>query len=605
MLLRTQSLFRFETCLFVLLSMAVAFDAQESRERMLGRRVEDVSLTVTAAEKAWNLHEQAQEADAVVLYFLSTECPVTNRYLPTLNKLNQTDHGSKNVLIVGVNSNVHDSPEEIDQHAAEFELNFPVLSDADGELARQLAVTRTAEAFVLDKQLKVRYRGVIDDRYERGVTKPKATEHYLQDALTATLRGRFARTQITPVEACPLNLADSTATSESTEVITYSEHVAPIVQDNCQTCHRPDGIGPFELMNYEDAKAWSKSIREVVTTNLMPPWHADAPHGHFSNDRSLTEEEYATLLDWIDNGAVEGDKSLLPEPRDFSNRWSIGTPDLVVKMEKNLEIPAETPELGVPYKYIWASEPFKKETWVKSAEVRPGATEIVHHATAYIVPKGVEIELVNDERTTGELDFTSPINSLPYLVAFVPGDNAFELGDGLAKRIPEGARIMFEMHYTPNGKKQTDCTELGLVFLEKPPEHEVLSGGAINYWFSIPPGATDHPVDARTPKFRRDSVLLSMNPHMHFRGKSFKYELIKPDGTKTLLLDVPQYSFDWQTTYWLEEPIEVPKGSYIQCSATFDNSEGNPFNPDATVRVSWGEQSWQEMMLASLEYYEK
>lgn len=595
-------------CFLITLTMAPALDAQESRERLVGRKVENFSLTVPATEKTWNLSEQAKEADAVILYFLSTECPVTNRYLPTLIKLKKTDHAGKKVIVVGINSNTHDTAEEIKLHATEYALNFPVLCDAKGDVARQFAATRTAEAILLDNQLKVRYRGVIDDRFERGVTKPKATKLFLNDALAAMLRGQYPKTQITPVEACPLNLAKPEKGSERpSDPITYSEHAAKVIQNNCQSCHRPGGVGPFELMTYEDAKSWSTSIREVIVRDIMPPWHASAPHGHFSNDRSLTDDDYNTLLDWIDDGAVEGDKSKLPEARSFSKDWTIGAPDLVVKMEKAVEIPAETPELGVPYKYIWAGKPFEKETWIKSAEVRPDATEVVHHATAYIVPEGVKIDLVNDERPgEGTLaDLSSPINSLPYLVAFVPGDNAFELNEGLAKRIPKGARILFEMHYTPNGKKQSDRTELGLVFADKPPEHEVLADGAINYWFSIPPGAPNHPVKAKTRKFRRDSMLLSMNPHMHYRGKSFKYELVEPSGKRTLLLDVPNYNFDWQTTYWLAEPIEIPKGSYIQCSATFDNSKDNPFNPDPTVRVTWGEQTWQEMMLASIEYYEK
>lgn len=579
--------------------------AGQPRERLLGRKVGDFVLTDVTTGKPWKLSEQIGRAEALVLYFNSTECPVTNRYLSGLNRLRASLAGKK-VIIVAINSNQHDTAKDIRKHAREYGLKIPVLHDPKGQVARSLAATRTAEAIVLDRYRKVRYRGVIDDRYERGVTRPRAQNKFLADAIDAVLKGRSVKTAITDVEACPLNLAPQEKAGKPLAKITYSEHAASIIQRRCQACHRPGGVGPFELMTFEDARSWATSIREVVTQGLMPPWHADAPHGHFANDRSLTDEEYATLLDWIDGGVLEGDRSKLPEPRTFPDSWSIGTPDLVAKMEKAVDVPAEVPELGVPYKYIWAGKPFEREAWVKAAEVRPGAVEVVHHASVYIVPAGVKIRLVNDERPGGLLnDLRSPLNDLPHLVSYVPGDNAFVHREGLAMRIPRGARLLFEMHYTPTGRKATDRTKVGLKFADEPPKHEVFGTAAINYWFSIPPGAANHPVSARTARFKRDSVLLTMNPHMHYRGKSFKYELVERSGRRSLLLHVPNYDFEWQTTYVLAEPIEIPKGSRIECSATFDNSPDNPFNPDPTVRVGWGEQTWQEMMLGSIELYEK
>lgn len=579
---------------------------QDLRERSIGRVVDEFSLVEPATGNRWNLAEQSKEADAVVLYFLSTECPVTNRYLPLLNRLKESSFGSHKVVVVGINSNQHDSSDEISNHSSEYELNFPILSDPNGELARRLGVTRTAEAFVLDRKLKTRYRGVIDDRFERGISKPKATKEYLGNALNAVLRGRHVETQITPVEACPLNLARQEKKFSPHKKVTYCEHVATIIQNRCQACHRPGGIGPFELMTFDDAESWSASIREVITNDLMPPWHADAPYRHFANDRSLTPEEYKTLLDWIDDGAIEGDRSKLPKPRVFSAGWSIGKPDLVLKMEKEVSIPAESPELGIQYKYIWAGQPFEKEMWVAAAEVQPGAPTVVHHASVYIVPDGVEIKLnKNDERPGGISDFFSPLDDLPHLISFVPGDKTFEFPTNMGIRIPQGARLMFEMHYTATGKKETDQTSVALKFAGNRPEHEVFGSGFLNFTFSIPPGAESHQVTARTRKFKRDLVLLTMNPHMHYRGKSFKYELVEPSGNRTEILNVPNYRFDWQTTYRLSEPIKIPKGAYIKGTATFDNSKNNPFNPDPSKTVTWGEQSWEEMMLGSFEFYYK
>lgn len=382
--------------------------ADDSRERWLGRKVSDFELLDAVSGDPWRLSLQGKQANAVVLYFIGTECPVTNRYLPALKEI-QARFAEQNVMVVAVNSNAQDTVDEIRTHAQEYELTLPVLSDAEGKLARSLSTTRTAEAIVLDAKIKVRYRGVIDDRFERGVTRPQATETFLIDALDAVLKRRHVKTAITEVEACPINFAKEPSAPKHRAAITYSEHAAPIIQNRCQSCHRPNGIGPFELMTYDDAQAWSTSIREVLTSGLMPPWHADAPHGHFANDRSLTDKEYQTMLDWIDDGALEGDKSKLPPPRSFSGEWTIGKPDLVVKMEKEITVPAETPKPGVPYKYIWAGEPFEEETWVRAAEVHPGAPEVVHHVIAYIVPEGVEIELENDERPGDMIsDLTSP-----------------------------------------------------------------------------------------------------------------------------------------------------------------------------------------------------
>ncbi len=588
-----------------ILSFALPSESTGPRQRTLGRLCSEFEAVDVASGDVWKLSEQTSKASATVLYFNSTQCPVTNRYLPTLNKLT-SEFADKNVVFVTVNSNQHDSSTDIRTHAVDYGLNFPALQDVDGSIARSLSVSRTAEAIVLDSELKIRYRGVVDDRFERGVTRPRVKRRFLANAIHAVLKNRMVATAITDVEACPLNLAASKTAGKPHQAVNYSEHIAPILQQRCQSCHRPGGVGPFSLMNFNDARSWSTSIREVVTQGLMPPWHADAPHGHFANDRSLTEHEYEALLNWIDDGTAEGNPANLPAPKVFPDEWTIGTPDQVITMEKSITVPAETPRLGVPYKYVWGGEPFAKETWVKAAEVRPGASEVVHHVIAYIVPEGTKLKLVNDERRSGWLsEIFSPLPDMDYLVAFVPGDNAFAFPDGLAKRVPKGSRILFEMHYTPTGRKAIDQTKLGLIFADKPPRHEVLSGGTYNYWFSIPPGAPNHEVKASTEKFRRDSVLLSMNPHMHYRGKSYRYDLIEPSGKRTLLLNVPNYNFEWQSTYWLAEPINIPQGSYIECTAVFDNSEDNPFNPGPTVRVEWGEQTWQEMMLAGLEYYEK
>lgn len=579
-------------------------NADDLRARSIGRQTSDFVLTDALTEEPWQLSSQ-EPAKAIVLYFLSTECPVTNRYLPTLRELHAALK-EKGVVIAAIHSNAHDSTEEIETHANEFGLTMPVLLDSDGTVARSLGVTSTAEAILIDAFAKIRYRGPIDDRFERGVTRARVSRTLLLDAVQAVLSRRPVTTPLVDVAACPLNLANDETPTSDRRTVTYAEHAAQIIQTRCQPCHRPNGIGPFELMNFRDAKAWAPAIRGVLAESLMPPWSAEAPAGYLANDRSLTDDEYRTLLDWIDDGAHEGDVNKMPEPLTFPDSWDIGAPDMIIKMNKSVAVPADTPELGIPYKYIWAGDAFEEEMWVSAAEVHPGAPEVVHHASVYIVPPGIDLRIEDDSiPSSGFSELFSPLNDLRTLADFVPGDNSYVLAQGLAKRIPAGARLLFEMHYTPNGREISDRTEVGIVFADGPPEHEVLADAALDFMFSIPPGHPQYEVRARSQRFNQNIMLISMNAHMHYRGSSFRFELVKPSGERSLLLDIPRYSFDWQSTYVLADPIAIPKGSRIECTAVFDNSAENPWNPDPTARVEWGDQTWQEMMIGYFEYYEK
>ena len=580
-------------------------DAQlTEREHYLGRVVEDFELTEPATGQNWSLGQQAKDAKAVVVYFLGTECPVNNLYAPIMVELEQA-YREQGVVFVGINSNHHDTAEEIANHAREYSLSFPVLRDEQGRLARRWGVERTTEVLVLDAQWKMRFRGRVDDRYERGVFLPKTDEHYLKDALAGVLNHRPLGKTMTDVVGCPIAFSKTEAAvadiATPSPVITYSEHVASILQSRCQSCHREGDIGPFALESFDDADAWADAIREVVTEGLMPPWHANSPHGHFKNDRRLTDEEYETLLNWIDGERLEGDPAKLPPPVEYADRWSIGEPDLVLQMPEPFSVPAIAPEGGVPYQYFWVGEPFTETKYVQAAEVQPGNREVVHHIIVYVVPGDFTNNNVKQELELS-LDGLAELGA-DDVVSFVPGDQAYVLPEGFATEIPKGSRLVFEMHYTPNGKTCTDQSTLAMRFAEQPPKHVVRGDVAYNYFFEIPPEEPNYPVHAIW-KAREDVVITSFNPHMHYRGKSFRYVLERPDGSRETLLDIPRYDFNWQSTYHLAEPVLIPKGSVLECDATFDNSADNPFNPDPTVTVRWGEQTWEEMMLGFFDYYD-
>jgi hypothetical protein len=321
----------------------------------------------------------------------------------------------------------------------------------------------------------------------------------------------------------------------------------------------------------------------------MPPWHADEKHhGQFVNERALSKEDYATLLKWIDLGCPKGDDRDLPAPRQFADTWYIGKPDVVVSMPQEYKFPAKAPKGGVPYQYFVVKTNFDEDKWVQAAECRPGNKAVVHHIIAFVMDnkKGAE-------NTDGL--------GRGMLAAYAPGDIGSAFPQGAAKKLPKGATIAFQVHYTPNGVAGTDRSSVGLIFAKEPPKVEVQARAIANMVFLIPPGEASHEVRSETT-FKKDATLYSLLPHMHLRGKDFKYDVVYPDGKTETILYVPRYDFGWQATYRFKEPLLLPAGTKIKCLAHFDNSEGNPWNPDPTAKVKFGEQTWEEMMIGFIDY---
>ncbi len=311
----------------------------------------------------------------------------------------------------------------------------------------------------------------------------------------------------------------------------------------------------------------------------MTPWFADPAIGHFINDARLSDEEKRQIAQWVDAGCPQGDPKDLPEPRTFADGWNIPEPDLVLKMrDKPFRVPAEG---VVDYQHFEVDPGFTEDKWMVACEARPGNRSVVHHILVFLRSPEGQIELLR-----GSL-----------LAAYAPGSPPRATDPGMAKRIRAGSKIIFQMHYTPNGKPQEDLSTLGLKFCDADEvRQQVESGWVINFAFAIPPGAKDHKVTGKH-HFKEDRLLLALTPHMHLRGKSFRYEVQYPDGTREELLDVPQWDFNWQIDYRLAKPKLIPKGSVLFCEAHYDNSPQSPTNPDPTKWVRWGEQTWHEMMI--------
>ena len=537
-----------------------------------------------AAGRPWSLEAATKDAKAIVVVFLGTQCPVNNAYAPRLAELHK-EYAGKGVIIVAINANEHETQQMINEHAKKFSLPFPVLRDEKQRIADRFGAERTPEAFVLDPQLRVRYRGRIDDQYGIGFQRPTPTRRDLAEALDEVLAGKKVTQPTTETPGCLITRAP--APKKDAE-ITYGKNVAPIVQQHCQECHRPGQIGPMPLLTYDDVSLWAGMIKEVVQSNRMPPWHADPRHGKFKNDRSLSEKERDTLLTWIKQGCPRGDEKE-PAPRKFSEGWTIGEPDVVFTMPKEFTVPAKAGKNGIPYKYFIVQTNFTEDKWIQAVEAKPGNRAVVHHILVYA---GADLKRGGD---------VADGIGARLLVAEAPGDLAAVFAPGYAKRVPKGAVLAFQMHYTPNGTEQTDKSSVAMIFAKDPPKQEIKTRAIAQQLLAIPAETDNHRVFASST-FKKDAIVVSLFPHMHLRGKDFEFVAVYPDGKRDVILSVPRYDFAWQSNYVLEKPLRLPAGSKIECTAHFDNSKNNPNNPDPLRIVRWGEQTWDEMMIGFVDY---
>jgi peroxiredoxin len=548
--------------------------------RQVGRTIPSFSLQDFRG-KTWSL-EELQGTKATIIAFLGVECPIAAQYAMRLKTLAEK-YADVGVSFAAIDSNQQDSLAELAHFARTHELEFPLLKDLGNKVADQFAAQRTPEVFLLDANRKVVFYGRIDDQFTYGIQRSKVEHQYLIDALDQLLAGQtIAISHADPV-GCLIGrlLTPKAMTSGRGPEITYSKHIARILQDNCVKCHRPGEIGPFALTNYDEVVGWAEMIREVVDQQRMPPWHANPKYGHFLNDARLSDEDKQLIARWIDAGAPEGDKADLPPPRTFTVGWQIGQPDQIVYMtEKPFSVPAKG---EVRYQYFLVDPGFTEDKWVKSAECRPGNRAVVHHIIVGIVPPGAKL---------GGGDFAGG-----WLAATAPGARPMVLREGMAKKVPAGSRFVFQMHYTPNGTPQQDRSCIGIVFADPSTIHNlVATEKAGNQRFRIPPGDPNYKVEANN-MLSRDMLVLSLMPHMHVRGKAFRYTAFYPGGESEILLDVPHYDFNWQNGYEFLEPKLMPKGTRMFCEAWFDNSEQNLANPDPTKEVRWGDQTWEEMMI--------
>ena len=386
--------------------------------------------------------------------------------------------------------------------------------------------------------------------------------------------------------------------------VTFHYDIEPILQARCQGCHRPGEAAPMSLMTYQEARPWAKAIREAVLIRKMPPWFADPAHGSFANDRRLAQTEIDKIAAWVDGGAKEGNPKDAPEPRTFSQGWAMGKPDAVIEMPMDFPVPASG---TVDYTYFVVPSGFTEDKWVENVEVRAGNAGVVHHVVVRVRPPGSTFlaeakygkPFVPPHGPRGRMPDTGQgaleTGSAEVVGIYVPGGVPYLLKPGQARLIPAGSDIAFTMHYTTKGKAGTDRSRVGFQFAKQPPKERVVNMVVTNRNLWIPAGEANQVVFAKVT-LEADSTLLSLFPHMHVRGKAFEYRATYPSGKSETLLNVPGYNFNWQLTYYLQQPKMLPKGTVLECVARYDNSLNNPFNPDPGKEVYWGDQTWEEMM---------
>ncbi len=514
----------------------------------------------------------------VAIVFLGTECPMAKLYGPRLSEL-QSKYAEQGVALLGLNSNTQDSLTELATYVRHHEINFPMLKDVGNRVADALGATRTPEVFLLDQERVVRYHGRIDDQYGVGYSRGQTVKSDLAAAIDDVLAGHPVRVAETEVTGCHIGRVKTMA---ATGTVTFNKHIASIFNARCVSCHRENEIAPFTLTHYDDVLGWEDTILEVIDDNRMPPWFANPDHGKFANDARLTEAEKALIRTWVENGMPEGDAADLPASPTFATGWQIPEPDQIIPMrDKPFEVPAEG---TIDYQRFVVDPGWDEDKYIVAAQARPQNRSVVHHILVYIIPPG-----------------SRKPDLRQVLVGYAPGGLPILLEDGIALRVAAGSKLLFEMHYTPNGYAQTDLSDAGVCFVDASQVNKQLTGQiAINPKFKIPPGEANHDVMAIYTS-HRDEMLLAMTPHMHLRGKAFRYEARYPDGNREVLLDVPHYDFNWQLKYVLEHPKRLPRGTVVECTAIFDNSAKNPSNPDPTKTVHWGDQSFDEMMIGFMD----
>lgn len=496
------------------------------------------------------------------------------------------DFAGQNVAFAVINVTSEADKTVFREIAADRKIDMRILIDNSQLVAEELGLTNTAEAVILDPNAKtVLYRGAVSKSVAQGSRSERNNGTYVADALTAILADQEVAGTVLASKGDAIDFAVKNAHQDA---LSYANDIAPILEERCVTCHQEGGIAPFAMSSLQMVQGWSPMIRETLITKRMPPGQIDAEYvDAFHDVYHITTEETQKLVHWIDNGSKSADDSdPLMELVHNPVKWMNGEPDIIIDIPEQ-----QIPATGVQdYRNLMIPLELEEDIWVKAVEFEAGDTTVLHHIIAFSYgPDGVnEFEILNQGIGLG---------------AYAPGNELNLYPEGAGYPLKAGGGLMLQMHYTTSGKEAIDASQIGIYTWDEEPERQILGGSAADLDILIPPNAGNHEMVA-SKKFRKDSYLTMVGPHMHYRGSDANFKLVYPDGQEEEILNVPNYQFNWQKTYDFKEPKFLPAGTEMVFRATFDNSANNPFNPDPSSELTWGEQTWQEMFFGFFRYVE-
>jgi peroxiredoxin len=612
---------------FLALSVLItpAFAQGDASQAKLGEKMPNLTFKDDKG-KAYRLYE-LEKQKAIVLVFVSFECPVSNSYLAPLSEMAK-EFSRFGVTIWGLTTSEDDTPAEIAKSAKHFDLAFPVFKDERLKAADALKAEYTPEVFVLDANFTLRYRGRIDNMYSERLKKHKEiTEHNLRQTLAELVTGRPVSTRATQAIGCKIYREPKEIAKISQ--VTYHRDVQPILQKHCQECHRPGEVGPFSLLTYKQAVTWAQDIKDYTQRREMPPWKITEGIA-FHNERRLSAKDLKTLADWADGGTPQGDAKDAPPAREFTKGWQLGTPDLILSPQDDFVLGPGGKDV---FRCFVMPTKLAEDQYVSAVELRPGNSQVVHHLLLFIDTNGSARKLETDaqekEKNEPVID-THTGKPSPYdrgpgysrmmgvgflprggMMGWAPGIQPRYLPDGVGFVLPKNSDVVMQVHYHRNGRVEKDRTQVGLYFAKKKIEHPYQAGpvtggsgsGPLRFFFSIPAGADHYKLTGDTWA-SQDFTLLTVTPHMHMLGKDIKLTMTPPDGKEQTIFTIKQWDYNWQEIYYLKEPIQVKTGTKFHVEAHYDNSDKNPLNPNSPPKaVIVGEQTFNEMCFVFLGGY--
>ncbi len=574
--------------------------------------------------------ESGKKVQGTIIIFFSLECPVSNSYMSTIDDMSKK-YASKGLNFVGVCPEC-DSLAELKKQMKEFKVSFPLFLDPGREITTTLEATTTPEAFLLDSERIVRYRGRIDNSYsERLKRNPRTTEFDLQNAITNLLSNQPIRITKTIPVGCPITSISSTGTKVETKSgLTFYRDIEPILQNRCQSCHRPGAVGPFSLLTYKQSKKWAEDIKNYTHERKMPPWKPVAGQ-EFLNDRRMTDQEIKKIADWVNDGTPEGDRKDAPPEKVYSDGWQLGKPDLILTPNEDFELAATGKDI---FRCFVLPTGLTEDKYIVGFETRPGNSRIVHHTLNFwdLTDRAESMELGSRDKKN-EFGDHGPGYSVSMGIGFLPGladlkksqergvppIGAFGgwapgqmprfLPEEAGYLLPKGAKVVVQVHYHRNGKVERDRLQIGLYFAKKPVVNKwrtiVVDGfpkiASKFPFYSYIPAGDAHYVTRGTIWLSADATIYNVMPHMHLLGKSVKVSMTLPGKESTLLLQIDDWDYNWQETYWFKNPIAVPKGTKFEVEAVYDNSSKNPNNPrNPPTQVRSGDETTDEMLFGFL-----